>query len=179
MIRKHDELFCHQTVSTFDRPGTSAREWTERAWAQLHDLEGTAHLAAGFGFYPNRNIMDAFACFTIGDQRQYIVRASRELRPEIDIMNVGPFRYEVVEPLKKVRFVLDDNEYGLRFDIEVEGSSPLYEEPAQHQVSRGRVKEHIKRMVQSGRPSGWIKADGENFEISRASWVADVRSPAL
>ena len=100
MITKYDELFCHQTVSTFDRPGTSAREWTERAWLQIHHVEGGLHLATGFGYYPNRNIMDAYVCFTIQDQVQYTVRASRELRPEIDRFEVGPFRYEVIEPLK-------------------------------------------------------------------------------
>ena len=158
MITRYDELFCHQAVSTFDRPGTSAREWTERAWTQVHDTGGTAHIAAGLGYYPNRNITDAFACFTIRDEKQYIVRASRELRPDIDTQRVGPFRYENVQPLRKVRFVLDENEYGLSYDFVVEGTSPLFEEVTQHQVERGRLKEDIKRMVQSGRPTGWIKA---------------------
>ncbi len=172
MIRKHDELFCHQAVSTFDTPATSAREWTERAWAQVHDINGKAHLATGFGFYPNRNIMDAFVCFTIQDTTQYIVRASRELRPDIDVNKVGPFAYECVEPLKQVRFALADNDYGLSYDITVEGISPLFEEATQHQISRGRLKEEIKRMVQSGRPRGWIRADGRRFELD-GSWVAE------
>ena len=163
MITRYDELFCHQVVSTFDRPGVSAREWTERGWINIHEVSGAAHLAAGFGYYPNRNVMDAFVCFTIQDRVQYTVRASRELRPDIDVFRVGPFRYEVVEHLKKIRFALDENEYGLSYDVEIEGVSPLYEEPEQQQISRGRLKEHIKRMVQSGRPSGWIKAGGESF----------------
>jgi len=172
MITKYDEMFCHQAVSTFDRPGTSAREWTERAWITIYAIAGGGHLAAGFGYYPNRNIMDAFVCFTVRDKTHYIVRASRELRPDIDVFKVGPFSYEVVEPLKKVRFRLDENEYGLSYNIEIEGVSPLHEEePAQLQISRGRVKEHIKRMVQSGRPSGWIKAGGETFQIDQESWV--------
>jgi len=173
MIRKHDELFCHQAVSTFDTPGFSAREWTERAWSMVHDTKGKAHLAAGFGFYPNRNIMDAFTCFTIEDKKQYIVRASRELRPDIDVTRVGPFGYEIVDPLKRVRFSLGENEYGLSYDYEIEGVAPLHEESAQHQNSRGREKEHIKRMVQSGKPTGWIRADGQTFELDHTSWVAE------
>lgn len=166
MITKYDEMFCHQVVSTFDRPGTSAREWTERAWLQVHASDGEGHLATGFGYYPNRNIMDAFVCFTIRDEIEYIVRASRELRPEIDVFRVGPFSYEVVEPLRQVRFKLDDNEYGLSYDILLEGVSPLFEEePAQYQVSRGRLRENIKRMVQSGKPSGWIRAGDEIFNM--------------
>ena len=173
MITKYDELFCHQAVSTFDRPGPSAREWTERAWINIHDVTGAAHLAAGFGFYPNRNVMDAFACFAIRDEVQYTLRASRELRPDIDVLRVGPFRYECVEPLKKVRFALDENEYGLRYDVELESVSPLYEEPPHHQVSRGRMKEHIVRMVQSGRPSGWIRAEDESFSVEREAWTGE------
>jgi hypothetical protein len=173
MITKYDELFCHQVVSTFDRPGTSAREWTERAWMQVRDIAATGHLATGFGYYPNRNIMDAFACFTIQDRTEYIVRASRELRPDLDVFKVGPFSYEVTEPLRKVRFALAENDYGLSFDIEMEGTSPLYEEPAQTQITRGRLKEDIKRMVQGGRPSGWIRTDDETFEIDRQSWVGE------
>jgi hypothetical protein len=174
MITKYDEMFCHQAVSTFDRPGTSAREWTERGWIQVRDIAATAHLAAGFGYYPNRNVMDAFVCFNIQEETQYVVRASRELRPDIDVFRVGPFSYEVIEPLKKVRFALDENEYGLSYDIEIDGTSPLHEEePAQFQISRGRLKEHIKRMVQSGRPSGWIQAGGRRFELNKETWVGE------
>ncbi len=173
MITRYDELFCHQEVSTFDRPGTSAREWTERAWLQAHDINGVAHLATGFGYYPNRDIMDAFVCFTIRDKVEYIVRASRELRPDIDALQVGPFSYEIVEPLNKIRYKLDENEYGLSYDITIEGVSPLFEEdPAQFQVSRGRVREHIKRMVQSGKPRGWIRAGDETFELDE-NWVGE------
>ena len=110
MITRYDEMFCHQVVSTFDQPGTSAREWTERAWMQVHDIAGTAHLATGFGYYPNRNVMDAFVAFAIQGKTEYVVRASRELRPEIDLFKVGPFSYEVIEPLKAVRYRLGDNE---------------------------------------------------------------------
>lgn len=173
MITKYDELFCHQTVSTFDRPGTSAREWTERAWLQVHDIDGTAHLATGFGYYPNRNVMDAFVCFTIRDETEYIVRASRELRPDIDVIRVGPFSYEVTDPLRKVRYKLDENEYGLSYDIQLEGVSPLQEEGTQRQISRGRLREEIKRMVQPGKPTGWIRAGDERFELTPEKWAGE------
>src|ERR1019366_5173127 len=173
MITRYDELFCHQAVSPLDRPATSAREWTERAWMMAHTIDGSAHLATGFGYYPNRNIMDAFACLTIRDETLYVVRASRELRPDVDVFDVGPFHYEVVEPLRAVRFALAENPYGLTFDVETTGVSPLHEEPEQFQVSRGRVRAHIKRMVQSGRPRGRIAAGGETFEAEPSGWVSE------
>ena len=170
MVRKFDEFFCHQVVSTFDTPGTSAREWTERAWTVLHEKDGAAQFAAGFGYYPNRNIIDAFACFTIGDKTQLMVRASRELRPDIDSTTVGPFAYECTEPLNKVRFRLDENEHGLSYDIEITGTSPIVQEPAQRQLSRGRVKEDIIRLLQPVLATGWIKAEGQTFTLDHASW---------
>ncbi len=173
MITRYDELFCHQAVSTLDRPATSAREWTERAWMMAHTTDGSAHLAAGFGYYPNRNIMDAFGCLTVRDEVHYVVRASRELRPNIDVFDVGPFHYEVVDPLRSVRFVLGDNPYGFTFDIEAQGITPLCEEVDQYQLSRGRVKEHIKRMVQSGHPKGRIVAGGETFVTDDTNWVSE------
>ena len=102
------------------------------------------------------------------------IRASRRLRPDIDVFKVGPFTYEVVEPLNKVRFTLDENEYGLSCDVTLEGTSPLFEEtPAQYQVERGRVKEHIKRMIQSGRPTGWIKTDEGTVTLDKENWVGE------
>jgi hypothetical protein len=174
MITKYDELFCHQTVSTFDTPGTSAREWTERCWCQIHETSGAGHFATGFGFYPNRNVMDTYVCFTIEDKTEYVIRASRELRPDMHHFKIGPFSYEVIEPLKKVRHTLDENEYGLSYDITLEGVSPFFEEdPPQLQVSRGRLKEHVKRMIQSGRPSGWIKTQEGTFNIDKDKWVGE------
>lgn len=174
MITRYDEMFCHQTVSTFDTPGTSAREWTERAWCQIHEINGAGHLATGFGYYPNRNVMDAFVCYTIEDKIQYTIRASRVLRPDIDVFKVGPFTYEVIEPLKRARYILDENEYGLSFDITLEGTSPFFEEtPAQYQVQRGRVKEHIKRIIQSGRASGWLKTEEGTVDLDKDNWAGE------
>ena len=115
MLTKYDEFLCHQTVSPFDSIETSAREWTERVWFVVYDTSGESLLIAGLGMYANRNIVDAFACLNIKGKTQYNVRASRELRPAIDEVKVGPFSYEIVEPLKKVRFTLGENDYSLSF----------------------------------------------------------------
>lgn len=173
MLTRYDELLCHQTVDTFDCVHTSAREWTERIWFSAHDTTGKYHLVAGFGHYPNRNIMDAYACFAVDGKEQLCVRASRELRPAIDDVRVGPFSYEVVEPLRRVRFALGDNEYGLSFEIEMAGTLAPHEEEAQTSRSRGRVLENIKRYVQAGRPSGWIQAGGERIAVENAAWRAE------
>ncbi len=173
MLTKYDEFLCHQAVSTFNSVGTSAREWTERIWFSAHDVFGKYQFIGAFGFYPNRNIMDACACFVVDNKTQYAVRASRELRPRIDDVRVGPLSYEIVEPLKAVRFVLDENEYDLSFDIVFHATMEAHEEDTQFSEFRGRVEEHIKRYVQAGRPTGWVKVEGKRIDIDEDSWRAE------
>lgn len=171
MLTKYDEMLCHQIASTFDHPATSAREWTERIWFMAHDIRGELVLVAGFGYYPNRNVMDAFMCLAVEGKRQFVVRASRELRPRIDEVSVGPFAWEVIEPMKKVRAVLGENSYGVSYDILSEGTMPPHdEEPPQFYRVRGRVVEDIRRYFQVGKPSGWIKIEGKDYRVDPASW---------
>ncbi len=171
MLTKYDEYLCHQTASTFDHPVTSAREWTERIWLMVHDNKGELILTAGFGYYPNRNVMDAFMCLAVEGKTQHVVRASRELRPQIDEVSAGPFSWDVVEPMKKVRATMDENEYGLSYDILFDATMPPHEEdPPQFYRIHGRVVEDINRYFQVGKPSGWIKIDGRTHNIDPDSW---------
>lgn len=171
MLTRYDEYLCHQIVSTFDHPETSAREWTERIWFMAHDIKGQLILVAGFGYYPNRNIMDAFMCLAVEGKTQHVVRASRELRPRIDEVSVGPFAWDVFEPMRKVRAGLDDNEYGVSYDVTFDATMPPHEEdPPQFFRTRGRVVESICRYFQVGKPTGWIKVDGKTHKIDPESW---------
>ena len=173
MLTRYDEFLCHQTVDTFDSVATSAREWTERIWLSVHDISGEYQLVAGFGHYPNRNIMDAFACFVVGGKVQHCLRASRALRPGFDRVRVGPFSYEIIEPLVKIRLSVGRNDHGLEGEIDFIASMPPHEEDAQFNRTRGRVLEHVKRYVQVGRPEGWITAGGRRVEINGTAWRAE------
>jgi len=172
MLTKYDEFLCHQIVSTFDHVETSAREWTERIWLNIHDTSGKFHLLAGFGKYPNRNVMDAFGTIAVEGKTQYAVRASQELHPQTDEVKVGPFSYEVIEPLKKVRCALGENEHGLSYDLEFEATMPAVEEPPQYARVKGREAENIRRFVQVGKPSGWINTEGKTHQVDKQSWLA-------
>ncbi|MFO8011622.1 MAG: hypothetical protein R6U89_12580 [Dehalococcoidia bacterium] len=170
MLTKYDEFLCHQIVSTFDHPATSAREWTERTWFCVHDTEGKVILVNSFGYYPNRNIIDTYVSITVEGKTVHTVRASRELRPAVDETVVGPFSYEIVEPLRKVKSSLDENEYGVSYDITFDGTFPPHEEDPQFARVKGRVEEHIVRYVQVGRPSGWIKVEGKTYQVDHENW---------
>jgi hypothetical protein len=173
VLTRYDEMLCHQVVSTFDHPATSAREWTERIWFSVHDTSGAFHLVSGFGYYPNRNVMDAYGLVALEGKTLHAVRASRELRPQIDQIRVGPFSYEVVEPLRKVRCSLDDTEHGLSYDLTFEGRMPPFEESPQYARSRGRLMENIIRYLQLGRAAGRLNVEGRAYEIGGESYRAE------
>jgi len=173
MLTKYDEYLCHQIPSTFDHVETSSRQWTERIILHTHDTTGQLHMSNGFGLYQNRNIIDAFACLTVDGKTQYNVRASRELLPQIDEIKVGPFSYEVTEPLKKVRYTLQDNEYGLSYDLIFNGVMPAHEEDSQFFRLKGRVEEDMRRFDQVGRASGWIKVEGKTYNLDESNFYVE------
>lgn len=171
MLTKHDEYICHQHVSTFAKVGTSAREWTERVWLTAWDMSGKLSLSTGIGRYLNRNIIDAYGTVDIEDKAQFAVRASRELYPAVDEVIVGPFSYEVIEPLKKVKYILEENEHGLSYELEFDGICPCVEEPIQYAEYKGRIVENRACYIQTGRLSGWLKAEGTTYEITPDTWM--------
>lgn len=173
MITKYDEFLCHQTVDYFESPQTTAREWTERLIFHMHDKEGEIHHCTGFGIYPNRNVMDAYATTSVGLKTQYGVRASRIYRPRTDEVEVGPFSYEIIEPLKKVRYCLAENEHDISYDIEFEGVLPPHAEDTQLFTDNGRIVEHANRYDQSGRATGWLKVGGVTYELDRENWMIE------
>ncbi len=165
MLTKYDELTCHQAVTTFDHPESSDRAWTEKLWFNVHDGGGHLVLAGGFGVYPNRNVMDAFACCNLEGTRQVNFRASRELRPRIEDLVVGPLAYQVIEPYRKLRLSLSEDRQGLSYDLELLLRFQPVEEDPQYGRALGRVFVNTCRYSQVGRARGWVKVDGTRHEL--------------
>lgn len=160
MLTRFDELTCHQIPSTFDHLETSDKAFTEKLWLNLHDTQGRVVLAAGLGVYPNRNVMDGFACVNVGNEQQHNLRVSRELRPRIDETSVGPLAYEVVEPYRRVHVSLGDNPQGFTFDVEFLGAFAPHEEKPQYGRQYGRTYIDTCRYAQLGRARGVVRLPG-------------------
>ena len=103
-----DERFDHQIADTFATVGASDPSWTEKVCAMAARRDGSLQLGFGMGKYTNRNVLDGYAGLSRGAE-QITVRGSRRLFPDPDRPSVGPIRYEVLEPMKRVRFALDPN----------------------------------------------------------------------
>lgn len=167
-----DEQFCHQITETFANTGTSDPAWTEKVCAMACAKDGSLQLGFGLGKYTNRNVMDCYAGISRGVE-QITVRASRRLAPDPECTVIRPIRYEIVEPLRKVRFVLEPNDVQpIAFDWTFEGVVPARCEDRTHIRNAYRVAAELVRFHQIGVGSGWVEIDGERHTISPDTWVS-------
>ena len=121
-----DELFVHQIVDTFATVSQTDYAWTEKVCGMAGARDGSLQLGFGFGKYPNRNVVDAYAGISRGVE-QWTVRSSRALDSAPDSVSAGSIHYEVVKPLKAVRVKLEPNQIQpVSFDILLEGAVPAW-----------------------------------------------------
>ena len=168
-----DEFLNHQIADTMATVATSEHSWTEKIWTALVKNDGSMALDFGLGRYHNRGVMDGWAAVAC-DSRQWTVRASRELRDDPMVTEVGPIAYTIVEPFRRLRFRLDKNDaQPIAYDITFEGSyPPFFEDRHRQSESDGfRVGSDVVRYHQFGRPSGWIEIEGVRHEVRPDEWT--------
>ena len=164
-----DDYPIHQAPEVMRHVTTSDRNFYDRYYFNCHPCSDETMLIIGIGQYPNLGVMDAFAVVRRGTVHK-VVRASRELGNDRMDTRVGPFRVEVVEGLKRLRVVLDDNEHGLSFDLTWEGSIPATLEPPHYLRWQERVMFDSRRLAQTGCWTGTITVDGETIEATPDRW---------
>ena len=167
MLSKADDYPIHQTPDPIAFSGTD-RNFYDRYFFNGYTPDGNVFFAASLGVYPHLNIMDAGFAVRIGD-RQYNLHASRHLHMERMDTHVGPIRVEVIEPLKVLRVVVDENEHGISADITITGRHAPIEEPRSTRRNGPRIVQDVTRMTQLGRWNGWIKAGGQTITLYEAT----------
>ena len=164
-----DDLLAHQTPETFDHVFTSDRNFYDRYYFNLHASSDALFLVCGMGQYPNLGVTDAFVSVSHGET-QYVVRASRELGTNRLDTTVGPFRVEVLEGLRRLRLALDENEWGVAFDLVFEGSMAAQEEPRHHMRQLSRVTMDTSRFAQVGCYRGSLEVAGRRYAVTPDRW---------
>lgn len=164
MLSAGDDYPIHQIAEPIRHPATSDRNFYDRYYFNLHASSDELFVVMGMGQYPNLGVQDAFMLLRTGTEHR-VVRASRELGDRMDT-TVGPFNVEVLEPLKKLRFVLEPNEWGLSADLVWDGAVPAFEEPRHFVRVKGKVVFDTMRLAQTGRWSGTIRDGDETIEIT-------------
>ncbi len=163
-----DDYPVHQTSEFIRHVATSDRNFYDRYYFNLHGSSDEMFAIFGLGQYPNLGVTDAF-CAVTHDNTQRIVRASTELEDRADV-SVGPIRIEVIEPLKKLRAVIEPNESGIEMDVEWNHKIPAHEEPRQYLRSKGKVVFDTQRFAQLGSWTGTLKAGDTTFEVTPDRW---------
>lgn len=169
-----DEQFNHQVVETFATVGQSDPAWTEKVCGMAAAKDGSLQIGFGFGKYTNRNVVDAYAGIARGKE-QWVVRASRALSSDPESVNVGPIRYEILEPLKQVKITLEPNDaQPIAFELVFSAvTACVLEDREDRRDMHGfrKATDQI-RYHQTGLASGWLEIDGERHQIEPDHWVS-------
>ncbi|MGE5286793.1 MAG: hypothetical protein ACM3ML_06225 [Micromonosporaceae bacterium] len=164
-----DDYPVHQVAQVMRHPATSDRNFYDRYYFNCHPCGGEMMLIVGVGQYPNLGVTDGFALVRRGDRHQ-VVRASRELGADRMDTAVGPLRVEVLEGLKKLRVVLEPNDFGLDFDLTWDAAIPAQLEPRHFIRWQERTVFDSMRLAQTGRWQGHVNVGGEEVQVTPDRW---------
>ncbi len=162
MLNKLDDYPIHQTPEPIAHPATSDRNVYDRTWFNGYANDGSYYFGIGMAIYPHRGILDC--AFSVVEQggRQHCFYGSRRAPLERTDMSVGPFQIEIIEPMKRVRVVLEDNKSGVSCDLTFSARTASIQEGRQTLWSGARRVMDATRFDQFGRWNGVVRhPDGE------------------
>jgi hypothetical protein len=168
VLSPYDDLPLHQIAEPVAHVATGDRNFYDRYYFNCHAGDGELLLITGMGIYPNLGVADAFVVVSDGRVHK-VVRASRELADRADT-SVGPFRIEVVEGLRRLRVVLEPNEWDLDFDLIWDGFDQAHLEPRHIDRSLGRLIIDSARFAQTGRWTGRLRLGDKTFNVTPDRW---------
>jgi hypothetical protein len=172
LIGPMDEFPVHQAPLPAARPASSDRNFYDRCYFNAMDSgddAGDLMLVTGLGYYPNLGVKDAYAVVRRGDQ-QIAVHLSDTIDDNRLDQRVGGYRIEVLEPLHRLRLVLEETE-GLAFDLTWEGSFDVVQEQPHLMLNGVRPTLDAQRFAQLGSWSGTLRVDGEETAIRPDRWL--------
>jgi hypothetical protein len=167
MLSKFDDYPIHQTPEPIAHPATSDRNVYDRYWMNGYSDDGEFYFAMGLALYPHRGIMDC-AFSVVRDGVQHSFHASRRAPSEPTDLQVGPFRIEILEPMRSIRVVLEDNETGISCDLHFLARTGCVEEGRQTTHREKRVFMDATRFAQFGRWQGRVGYAGQTLDIDPA-----------
>jgi len=158
-----DDYPVHQSPELIAHSAISDRNFYDRYYFNLYPDSHDLFAIFGYGQYPNLGTTDAFIDVRYGDS-QHIVRSSKPLEDRADL-SVGPFRLEIIEPLKKLRFIVEPTDHSVAMDVTWEGNMQAILEPRQTLRLKGKLVFDTNRLAQTGRWSGTLSINGEDIAI--------------
>lgn len=167
MLNKLDDYPVHQTPEPLAQLATSDRNVYDRTWYNGYAADGSYYFGIGMAVYPHRNILDcAFSVVRPGGL-QHCFFGSRRAPAERTDMAVGPMRIEVIEPMRRARVILDDNESGLGCDLEFSARTAAIQEGRQTLWQGQRRTMDATRFDQFGAWSGTIHTPDGDIDVAQ------------
>ncbi|MBM0124976.1 hypothetical protein [Pimelobacter simplex] len=171
-----DEFPIHQLPRPVAWAGSSDRNFYDRCYLNAHDRTGDLFLITGLGFYPNLGTKDAYVLLSreVDGRREqtglHLGDAADPRGADRMAQQVGSYRIEVVEPLHKLRVVLEETE-GIAMDLTWEGSFPVVQE-LPHVMRQGSgTTLDAQRFAQVGTWEGVLSVDGTDIAVTPDRWV--------
>ncbi|MCC5870939.1 MAG: hypothetical protein JJU22_00940 [Gammaproteobacteria bacterium] len=165
MLNKFDDYPIHQTAEPLAYPATSDRNVYDRTWFNGYAKDGSYYFGVGMAIYPHRGILDgAFSVVEPGG-RQHCFYGSRRAPSERSDMKVGPFRIEVLTPMRRARVVLEDNPSGITCDLTFSARTAAIQEKHQTLWNGARRVMDATRFDQFGRWTGWIRHPDGDIQV--------------
>ena len=165
MLSHFDDYPIHQTPEPIAHPAASDRNVYDRYWFNGFAIDGEFYFGIGAALYPNLGIMDCgFSIVRHGVQHAF--HASRRAPREPSRVEVGPFRIDILEPMRRLRIVLDPNDTGIGCDLVWTPRTANVEEGRQTLRRGGRLLMDATRFNQFGRWDGHLTYDGQRLAVS-------------
>mgnify|MGYP001823409747 CR=1 FL=1 len=162
MITPADDYPIHQTAEPIAYSGTD-RNFYDRYFFNGYSADGSVFFAIALGVYPHLNIIDgAFSLLKEGQQSSVFL--SRVLNHDRMDTSIGPFRIDVLDPLKRLKITLAETE-GLGAELIFNARARPIEEPRFNWRQGSRTLIDCTRMTQNGLWSGKIQCDGQEISL--------------
>lgn len=164
-----DEYPIHQAPQSMKWFATSDRNAYDRCIMHALSPDGATQIAVGLGVYPHVGVIDCYIAIRQG-HRLTSLRTSGVLGDDRMVQQVGSMRIEVLEGLKTVRFVCEEDE-GISADLTWHGSFPAVDEPRHIKKAQDVTILDAFRFVQTATVTGQVVVDGQILDATTEGWV--------
>jgi hypothetical protein len=178
VLTSFDDYPIHQACVPIAQTSTSDVNHYDRYFFNGYRRDGSLYFGLAMGLYPNRHVADAaFSVVRDGSEQVNVHASMRAPLDRRDANRVGPICVEIVEPLQRLRLLVDAPEHGLRAELTFDARSPAIQEPHFLQQAGVRVLFDYTRLTQFGTWTGWIELDGERLLLgAEHTWGSRDRS---
>ena len=164
MLSRFDDYPIHQTPLPIAVPASGDRNVYDRYWFNGYANDGEFYFGAGMALYPHLGVMDC-GFSIVRDGEPHAFHGSRRAPRDPSETAVGPFRIEVIEPMRRLRVILEENDTGIACELEFRARTACIDEGRQTMMEGTRAMMDATRFAQFGLWEGEIRYDGKTLAV--------------